>query len=237
MNKKHFVKALICSMALCMVFSLCGCGGSGTQGSQESSANPIKALLNTDDSGTEEQSFTGYLYGNIIGSGECGKKGDNVTWTLDNSGLLVVSGSGEMDDHDTAKGWPWYDKRDLIKTVVIENGVTVIGRSAFRDCTNLTSITIPDSVTRIGQSSLNKCTSLTSITIPDSVTSFGDYAFSGCTGMTSITIPESVASVEECVFYKWTSSQTIYIKGKNYKPSGWKSRWDFRCDAKIVWDA
>ena len=61
-----------------------------------------------------------------------------------------------------------------------DGSVTSIGRTAFYDCTELTSITIPDSVTSIGDSAFNGCTGLTSVTIPGSVTSIGEYAFNRC---------------------------------------------------------
>ena len=35
----------------------------------------------------------------IIASGSCGKAGSNVTWTLDSTGLLTISGEGEMEDY------------------------------------------------------------------------------------------------------------------------------------------
>ncbi len=57
--------------------------------------------------------------------------------------------------------------------------VTQIGRSAFLNCANLTSIIIPNSVTSIGSSAFKDCDSLTSITIPDSVTSIDSAAFKG----------------------------------------------------------
>ena len=61
-----------------------------------------------------------------------------------------------------------------------DGSVTSIGKYAFYDCTELTSITIPDSVTSIGDYAFRNCSSLTSVTIPDSMTSIGDYAFNGC---------------------------------------------------------
>ena len=85
--------------------------------------------------------------------------------------------------------------------VVIPNGVTSIGDYAFRDCSELTSITIPESVTSIGDSAFAWCRGLTSVTIPAGVTSIGDGAFSGCSGLTSITIPDSVTSIGVCAFY------------------------------------
>ncbi len=61
-----------------------------------------------------------------------------------------------------------------------DGSVTSIGKYAFYDCTELTSITIPDSVTSIDKSAFSGCTGLTSVTIPGSVTSIGEYAFNRC---------------------------------------------------------
>ncbi len=78
----------------------------------------------------------------------------------------------------------------LVTDLVIPEGVTSIGGSAFRGCTGLTSVTIPDSVTSIGGYAFYECTSLTSVTISDSVTSIGTYAFYGCTGLTAVHITD-----------------------------------------------
>ncbi len=130
-------------------------------------------------------------------SGDCGADdGDNVKWTLDtNTGVLKLTGSGEMCIY-SSDGYigfaPWYDYRDFITTVSVQNGITEIGTCAFYDCTSLTSITIPSSVTSIGDEAFIYCTSLTSITIPSSVTYIGFCTFKDCTNLTSITIPSSV---------------------------------------------
>ena len=114
---------------------------------------------------------------------------DNVYWALvDNT--LIISGSGAMKNYVMKFiEAPWYSYRTTIKTVTIENGVTVIGKQAFYDCANLKSVTIPNSVTSIGDSAFQNCTNLTSVTIPDSVKTVNLYAFYSCAGLTTIYIP------------------------------------------------
>lgn len=133
-----------------------------------------------------------------------------LTWTLDADGTLTISGSGAMKDYDTDHS-PAVQKKDSVKKVVIENGITSIGAYAFYDCSGLTSIEIPESVTSIGNGAFKNCSSLTGITIPESVTSIGDHAFYRCTGLTGITIPESVTSIGRSAFYDCTGLTSITI--------------------------
>lgn len=87
-----------------------------------------------------------------------GSCGTNLTWTLTSSaasgkyGKLTISGSGAMTDYDTMVNTPWYNHRATIKTLIMGEGVTHIGRNAFNDLSEITSdITIPASVESIGQ--------------------------------------------------------------------------------------
>jgi uncharacterized repeat protein (TIGR02543 family) len=124
-------------------------------------------------------------------------------------------------------------KKDVSYT--IPNSVTIIGGSAFMDCTGLTIVTIPNSVTSIENYAFIRCTSLTSITIPDSVTSIGVGAFQSCESLTSVTISKSVTSIGNNAFYGCNSLTSVTFEGANvtlgnaafpgdlatvYKPSG-----------------
>lgn len=142
----------------------------------------------------------------IVKSGECG---DNVTYTLDDDGLLKISGSGNMNDYYIGNS-PFYLNKD-IKEIVIGDGVTSIGDCAFWGCSSLTSIEIPDGVTSIGMSVFDSCSSLTSIEIPVGVTSLKDFVFYGCSSLTSITIPEGLTSIGGGVFQNCSSLTSIAI--------------------------
>ena len=96
-------------------------------------------------------------------------------------------------------------------TVILQDGLTSIGNSAFYYCRSLTSIEIPSSVTSIGNSAFYYCSSLTSIEIPSSVTSIGGQAFSSCRSLTSIEIPSSVTSIGGQAFSGCSSLTSIEI--------------------------
>ena len=117
-----------------------------------------------------------------------------------------------------------YINNELITTLIIPNGVTVISDSVFRNCSGLTSVTIPNSVKIIRLHTFDGCTGLTSITIPNSVTYIFDYAFHGCTGLMSIVIPDSVTRIGDYSFHNtaWYENQPngLIYAGKvayNYK--------------------
>ena len=134
----------------------------------------------------------------------------NLTWTLYEDGTLTISGTGAMKSYRNDDS-PAVQKKDNVKKVVIEDGVTSIGESAFYSCKSLTSITIPDSVTSIGFTAFYACSSLTSITIPGSVTSMERSAFEFCTGLKSVTISDGVTSIGESAFINCYSLTSITI--------------------------
>jgi len=111
----------------------------------------------------------------------------------------------EVDKNNTK-----YDSRDNCNAIIetatntlingcpkstIPNTVTSIGREAFQDCTNLSSIIIPNSVSSIGICAFTGCTNLRSITIPNTVTSIGIRVFEGCSNLT-LKIPEKFREQE-----------------------------------------
>lgn len=97
-----------------------------------------------------------------------------------------------------------------LTSVTIPNSVTSIESYAFYGCEGLTSIEIPNSVISIGMCAFIFCSGLTSVTIGNSVTMIGDEAFSYCRGLTSITLPNSVTWIGEKAFYNCSLTSPLY---------------------------
>jgi hypothetical protein len=116
----------------------------------------------------------------------------DVTATLSADGkTLTISGTGRMGGSS-----PWYDSRENITSITIEDGVTSL--RGFAGCSSVASLTIPSSVTLIYNLAFRDCHGLTSITIPETVATIGEHAFYNCDGLTSVAI--NSASVGENTF-------------------------------------
>lgn len=111
----------------------------------------------------------------------------------------------------------WYahhlysDENTEITNLIIPEGVTSIGESAFSQCSSLTSISIPNSVTSIGGSAFQYCYGLTSIFIPNSVTSIGHGAFAGCYLLEYVVLGNGITKIELQSFWNCRHLKNITI--------------------------
>jgi len=131
-----------------------------------------------------------------------------LKWTLSDSGVLTVSGTGDMWDYPGMgqSDPPWIYYQNSIIHAVIDEGVTRIGFWAFYSHSDLISITIGNSVTSIGSA-----------------------AFAGCVGLTEI-INNSVVPQKldhENVFdYQTKSASTLFVPAESvvayHTAVGWR---------------
>lgn len=75
--------------------------------------------------------------GNVVASG---KVNEAITWSVNNNGVLLIEGTGDMPDYSgqTVDGVqkttaPWADWTQLITEITIGSGITGIGNNAFLD--------------------------------------------------------------------------------------------------------
>ena len=152
---------------------------------------------------------------NLRGFGYCGdtyynvKSIKNLFWTYNSTTKTLriwknttepVGTSFDMKAYNTDDNKaPWYNDRESIENVVIEDGVTDIGTCAFYGCTALTTdhITMASSVACIRSYAFKGCTGLTTAPIGSTVKYIGDGAFGDCTGLISAHIPASVKETKD----------------------------------------
>ena len=132
------------------------------------------------------------------------------------------------------------DKRELLYCPKNFSGiyrvaeeVKRIGKSAFRNCNQLTEIVLPEGLEVIGDMALYGCTQLKQISLPKSVSQIGAYAykgcplqgtldlmnikdigegaFEGCTGLTSVVLPENLLRIEASLFQGCTGLTVVNI--------------------------
>lgn len=153
----------------------------------------------------ETDSFSVYLIGGVSYDTSNAEFLDNdyASAYLFSDGRLLVTAFKKSNNNEN--NYPWYSRKDSIKTVSFADSVTFIGNFAFYKCSGLTGdLVIPNSVTFIGLAAFHDCSGLTGdLVIPNSVTSIGDSAFKGCSGFTgNLVIPDSVTSIGEVAFHK-----------------------------------
>ena len=93
--------------------------------------------------------------GYIIDTGACGEQ---VNWMLENDGLLTIRGTGAMPDYEELVA-PSF-RRDAVRTVVVEPGITSVGAWTFNGSDNLTAVNLPTTVTDIGYNAFVDCQAL-----------------------------------------------------------------------------
>ena len=160
---------------------------------------------------TSEFNFETYSYSEsnngIFANGQCG---DNAYYTLTEDGVMTIYGSGSTYAYTHYSSAP-FAKNNVIREVIIENGITHIGGYFFYECTNLEKVTIPNSVTQIGWSAFEYCRNIKNIVIPDSVTYLGINAFCGCTNLSDITLSDNLTEIPMDAFRSCSSLTNIIL--------------------------
>jgi len=144
----------------------------------------------------------------VIAFGICG---NDLTWTLTDDYILTISGTGKMTDYDSYSTVPWAEYAPSIKEIVIEGGVTTIGKYAFYGFASLTDVNIPESVTTIESYGFNGCSSLVKIDLPDSIVSIWSDVFANCTSLKEFTLPENTTSVSFGLFKNCSSLEKVVL--------------------------
>lgn len=132
------------------------------------------------------------------------KCGENLTWNLDEIGILTISGTGDMYDYSEEPA-PWSEYSDIITSITIDYGVTSIGTSAFTGCSNIQQIKIPDSVEHIDPYAFSFCKGLHTVQLPSSLTLISEELFAECDNLKNLSIPDTVTEIGANAFLRCTA--------------------------------
>ena len=133
-----------------------------------------------------------------------------------------ISGLDNLMDYGSSNK-KLYINNELVTSVTIPDGVTIVPSSAFRGCSSLTSVTIPDSVTSIGSYAFRNCSKLQNIYITDiaawcNISGLNNLMVYGSKKLyinnelaTSITIPNGVKTIPSYAFRGCTGLMSITI--------------------------
>ncbi len=138
------------------------------------------------------------------------------TWVILENGDLIWSGEGDMlgiaDYIELSKDTTTWNNNDnlknMIKRVIIREGVTSVGKFIFHYLKNVEEICLPEGLTTIGEEALSGC-SFTKINFPSTLTTIKEEAFSYCDGNFSVEIPDSVTTMSTGVFYSCTRIKSV----------------------------
>lgn len=107
------------------------------------------------------------------------------------------------------------------KNACIPEGVTTIGKGAFRNNTVLRSAILPTSLKTIGDMAFEGCRSLEKVVLLPGVKRLGNGCFRGCVSLERIEMPETVVSIHANAFDNCSRLEEVILPGtlrRNLEP-------------------
>ena len=144
------------------------------------------------------------IYENL--SGECGDKGNNITWSLDTKeGILRLNGSGGMKLPEDADVLTWKDRSNAVKKIILADGIESICPYAFEGCA-IKAIKLNKNLKSIGAYAFYQC-SIESIEFNSSLEFIDNWAFGNCTSLQRVILNEGLKEIGHSIFY-WCNALT-----------------------------
>lgn len=160
--------------------------------------------------------------------------GDNITWKLDDNGLLTLTGSGDMYDFNESDFLPpWWDNKDKITKLVINGDIKKIGNYSFKNCEKLSTIEFTDSITHIGEYAFCFCRRVKELNLPDNLEIISDGAFSHCKELSTVNFNNKLQRIEYGAFfgtdlYEFEIPDSVtYIGSYSFHDSFWYRNQDY----------
>ena len=169
------------------------------------------------------------IYTTAADGDKTGSCGESVTWSFDETtGVLTISGTGDMyTNYVPYDQWGYYQYKDEITEVVVEEGITYISECAFgpfdpnaKLCreppiySQLTKLTLSSSVKSIGSFAFYK-SGLTSVTFSEGIETIGDAAFKYTSLLGNLILPKSLNRIGDHAFRSTNITSINLNEGMN----------------------
>lgn len=125
--------------------------------------------------------------------------GDQVTGTLASDGTLTVSGTGAMYDYNSGSS-PLYQNYSIRK-VVVEDGVTYIGRSTFEKCYGIRQVDIAGSVKTVGSNAFIWDAGIKEVILREGIEKLEFFCFGRCSDLETVQFAQSIKKIGSSAFY------------------------------------
>jgi len=177
--------------------------------------NHCPLMVLAQNAAIRENTFSAVFMNDLSGSIE----NSNLSWMLTADGTLIVFGTGELPDFDHWTLPPWQEHLLQIESILVDEGVTALGESAFEGCSNVKSVSLPSTLAEIGAYCFKDCENLITAELPEGITVIPEKAFSGCYALEAVKIPQTTVSIGDNAFYDCESLQ-VAILPENLKVLG-----------------
>ena len=104
---------------------------------------------------------------------------------------------------------------DEFESIRFSSALTIIGTSAFENCSALNVIILPDGVSAVGDAAFKGCINLEEVLIPASVTDIGNSIFENCSKLYNVKIEKEVGNIPSFgvnVFNGCNALESIKVK-------------------------
>ena len=97
----------------------------------------------------------------VIASGKL----NGFNWVIDDSGTMIVVGTGKFTAEGSGSQLPWHAYKSQVNKVVLDDGVTSFDTTFLSAFENLTDVSLPASLTEVGASHFVDCNKLNYLTV------------------------------------------------------------------------
>lgn len=144
-----------------------------------------------------------------------GTTGD-VYWSFSPAtGTLTVYGQGEMGNYAPSDTRPWNAYLNSIACIVVDDGVTSLGRYAFYNCKGLNTLKLASSVGTIDGYCFYGCNAIEELVLPEGLRILAGRAFSYAYGLKTLHLPSTLEYVDMYAFWQngKMDIQDVYYNG------------------------